>query len=630
MKSLSYSEHFILPPDTRAALAKCEHISLVTDEKELLRLCCGGMKDGRRDISYEVSGRGEVKEAELVLCKNGLAVNFTEDYMRRRDPDCMSLADSLPGDKPRFAEKYGLDFEAVRKETLSWLSRQRLVLLPFMAGGPLHGYPSLLICPENAAFFALALGMMQGLVPGERMAEPFEPRSIIYLAPPFRHSHFAGKQGVVHQRGESCHEIFAYNLYPGPSAKKGVFSVLLDIGEGEGWLTNHASAVRCVSPEGKSTVFMHEGASGGGKSEMLEDARPDGEGNMPLARNTLSDGTISIPFGRQSRLISIADDMVLAWPDFSDGSGRLSIADGENGWFLRVDGDTAYGSIPRYEKASIHPASPLVFFNIEAAPHSTCLIWEHFMEESGERCSNPRVIIPRSALGCEPAVPAAVDVRSFGVRMPPSTAEKPDYGVMGMLQLVPAALAWLWRLVSPRGYKNPSIGDEDGGARLASEGVGSYWPFCTGSRVKQANLLLEQIYSTPRTLCVLIPNQHIGAYSVGFAGQWLSREYLALRQGRVDYTSLTPARCPLFGFGLSEMELYGHSVPDYLLRPWLQRELGISGYDAGSRILTEYFGKILPLYLTEGLDRRGWAVIDAFLSGASLEDYLRLSPPLPL
>ena len=104
MKSLSYSEHFILPPDTRAALAKCEHISLVTDEKELFRLCCGGMKDGRRDISYEVSGRGEVKEAELVLCKNGLAVNFTEDYMRRRDPDCMSLADSLPGDKPRFAE----------------------------------------------------------------------------------------------------------------------------------------------------------------------------------------------------------------------------------------------------------------------------------------------------------------------------------------------------------------------------------------------------------------------------------------------------------------------------------------------------------------------------------------------
>ena len=40
------------------------------------------------------------------------------------------------------------------------------------------------------------------------------------------------------------------------------------------------------------------------------------------------------------------------------------------------------------------------------------------------------------------------------------------------------------------GFKNPSI---SGGSPLASEGVGSYWPFATGKRVTQANLLLEQI-----------------------------------------------------------------------------------------------------------------------------------------
>ena len=83
----------------------------------------------------------------------------------------------------------------------------------------------------------------------------------------------------------------------------------------------------------------------------------------------------------------------------------------------------------------------------------------------------------------------AVDVRSFGVRTPPCTREKPTYGIIGLFHLLPPALAWLWRLVSPRGHDNPSIVDAEG---MESEGVGSYWPFATGRRVTQANLLLEQ------------------------------------------------------------------------------------------------------------------------------------------
>ena len=68
---------------------------------------------------------------------------------------------------------------------------------------------------------------------------PFVPRAIIYVAPPFRHTHFEGKQVCVHNRLNHCHEIFSYNLYPGPSAKKGVYSVLLDIGEQENWVTHN-------------------------------------------------------------------------------------------------------------------------------------------------------------------------------------------------------------------------------------------------------------------------------------------------------------------------------------------------------------------------------------------------------
>ncbi|MFR5404033.1 MAG: DUF4914 family protein [Oscillibacter sp.] len=57
--------------------------------------------------------------------------------------------------------------------------------------------------------------------------------------------------------------------------------------------------------------------------------------------------------------------------------------------------------------------------------------------------------------------------------MPPSTAKDPNYGVMGMLQVVPQSIAWLWRLISPRGFKNPSIADTNAGSGLKAEGVGS-------------------------------------------------------------------------------------------------------------------------------------------------------------
>ena len=68
---------------------------------------------------------------------------------------------------------------------------------------------------------------------------------------------------------------------------------------------------------------------------------------------------------------------------------------------------------------------------------------------------------------------------------------------------------------------------------MKSEGVGSYWPFATGLRVTQANLLLRQIVVCPKTLNVLIPNQHIGAYKIGFMSEWVAREYLARHNGEI-------------------------------------------------------------------------------------------------
>ncbi len=624
----AYFQKFNLPEDLKAALGKCKWLCFPETKPQLEELCFGPTHTSLYDVTYQVPGVGLVKEAEVVRCKNGPVVNFMEDYMRRRDPDCMRISDDLPTDKPRFEDVYGYKFDSLRQETMDWFSEQSVIILPFKAGGRYYGYDSLMVCPMNAAFFALSLANMQGFMSINDVQDGFTPRAIIYVAPPFRHTHFKGRQVVVHNRSENLHEVFAYNLYPGPSAKKGVFSMLLDIGEHEGWITDHASAAIVESPYENEVVFMHEGASGGGKSEMLEDAHRELDGRVLLGTHIVSGEKYYITLNETCSIHPIADDMVLAHKDFQNDSGHLVIADAEDGWFLRMDGDNYYGNIPMYERLSIHPSEPLEFFNMAGVPGATCLIWEHVIESTGKPCSNPRVIMPRMMVddivpGNEPQ---EVNVRSFGVRMPPSTVEAPNYGVMGMCQVVPPALAWVWRLISPRGFKNPSIADSNAGSGLKSEGVGSYWPFSTGKKVTQANLLLHQMLSTPNTLNVLIPNQHIGAYSIGFSGEWVSREYLARMGGTVRSKHLVPARCPLFGYSFNEMKINGQFVRQTFLRPELQSKLGYEGYDAGAKILTDFFKKELQQFLTDDLDPIGRQIIELVMNDAPLEDYLAITP----
>lgn len=181
----------------------------------------GPTHTSRYDVVYPIEGLGTVKEAEVVRCQDGCVVNFMEDYMRRRDPNSMAIGDELPTDKPRFRDRFGYEFSKLRQETLDWLSNQQIVMLPFYAGPNGHGYPSLMICPMNAAFFALSLANMQGLVsiadvPSTISRAPSSmsrPRSAIRTS--------TARQVVVHNRSAELHEVWAYNLYPGPSAKKG-------------------------------------------------------------------------------------------------------------------------------------------------------------------------------------------------------------------------------------------------------------------------------------------------------------------------------------------------------------------------------------------------------------------------
>jgi hypothetical protein len=429
---------------------------------------------------------------------------------------------------------------------------------------------------------------------------------------------------VVHNRTDKIHELYSYNLYPGPSAKKGLYGVILGQGERENWVTAHCSAVQSISPYDNVTTFMHEGASGGGKSEMHQHIVRESDGRVLLGKNSVSEEARHITIPRFCSFKPIADDMAFCHPSFQKKDGKLRIMDAENAWFVRVDSVNQYGDDPVLEKTTITPDKPLLFLNLESRPDATTLIWEHIQDEPGKACPNPRVVIPREIVKNSIDNPVSVDVRSFGIRTPQCTKEDPTYGIVGLFHVLAPALAWLWRLVAPRGHKNPSI---VGTGAMESEGVGSYWPFATGERIIHANLLLKQIIDTPRTIYTLIPNQNIGVWNVGFKPQLLMREYLTRRGGaRLRSDQIQDARCALLGYELNYLTIESSKIPSRFLKVYNQPEVEIEGYDAGAQILQEFFHNELQKYLQKDLLQTGKRIIDACLSNATVEEYNEIIP----
>ncbi len=620
----------MLLPNELATLLSSDNINITipSSREELIELSLGGdLTKGTFDVNFEVNGE-VIREAYVTNCKNAVVANYDDPYMRRRDGNCMVIGDDFPTDKPTYKERFGKPFDDTRNETFEWLkSYGDLILMPFTAGNESLGigYDALLIGPKNAAFFAAALADLQGFIPKDNLKNGFTPRAILYVAPPFRHTHFNKKQVVVHNRYEDLHEVFSYNLYPGPSAKKGIYAVLLDIGEKEGWVTLHASAVNIVTPYENTFTIMHEGASGGGKSEMLEHYHRASNGQLLLSTNIINGEKSYLDMADESTLNPITDDMALCHPSIQDPERKkLVVADAEEGWFQRVNHITEYGTEPATEKNSIHPPKPLVMLNIEGRPGSTALIWEPIMDNETTPCSNPRIIMPRSTVENHYDEACAIDVRSFGLRQPPSSRENPNYGIAGIFHVLPPALAWLWRLVAPRGFANPSVVDN---GKMCSEGVGSYWPFATGRKVDQANLLLEQIIATPRTGYVLIPNQHIGHYKVGFSSQWVAREYLS-RRGSLNFKpdQLLPSRCSLLGYSPQNVKVDGTLLRRRLFETHHQSHLGEDGYDAGAKILNDFFKSEIKQYLTDDLHPIGRQIIETCLNDGTVEDYEQILP----
>ena len=621
--------HRDIPIEAAKVLAACPGYTVAHNVEDLAALAVrDASPGGMHEVAYEVPERGTVREARVCRVKNGIAANYEEAYMRRRDPDCMFIADERATDKPRFSERFGRPFDEVRQETFAWLKKQELALFYFVAGAHGVGVDAMAIAPANAGFFAMALAQLQGILEPRNLPDDFAPKSIIYVAPPFRHTHFKGRQVVVHNRLRGLHELFSYNLYPGPSAKKGVYGVLINVGEKEEWVTAHCSTVQVITPYENKITIMHEGASGGGKSEMLERMHREPDGKILLGTNTVNGEKIYLTMPRNCSLRPITDDMALCHPSLDRGDGRLALTDAEDAWFVRTDHIKHYGVDPHLEAITVQPGNQLVFLNIDAAPGSTALIWEHTEDAPGRPCPNPRNILPRKSVPDVINGPVRVDVRSFGVRTPPCAKANPSYGILGLFHVLPPALAWLWRLVSPRGHANPSIVDSEG---MTSEGVGSYWPFATGRKVDQANLLLQQILDTPNVRYIICPNQHVGAWKVGFMPQWIAREYLARRGGaQFGPNQLIPARCPLLGYALNTIMVEGQTIGHDFLQVESQPEVGQAAYDQGAEILKVFFHGQLREFLHPDLMPIGKQIIETCLAGANLDEYSGLLEGAPL
>ncbi|MBG0788503.1 MAG: DUF4914 family protein, partial [Anaerolineaceae bacterium] len=227
------------PPKELAAILKANpDVTIVGTSDELLELSCG--ENGKTfDVAYQIPNLGKVVDATVVRVRNGIAANYPSPYMRRRDPNAMLIGDDGPTDHTRFEEVYGYAFTDLRQRTFDWLTKNPLILYAYVTGKKGLGKDALVVAPANAGFFGFGLALLQGITPYEEVDQDFNPASVIYVAPTFRYTDLNNKQVVVHYRQPGMHEVFSYCLYPGPSAKKAAYSILLNQGEQEGWVTAH-------------------------------------------------------------------------------------------------------------------------------------------------------------------------------------------------------------------------------------------------------------------------------------------------------------------------------------------------------------------------------------------------------
>jgi len=120
--------------------------------------------------------------------------------------------------------------------------------------------------------------------------------------------------------------------------------------------------------------------------------------------------------------------------------------------------------------------------------------------------------------------------------------------------------------------------------------------------------------NTPATRYMLIPNQHIGAYKVGFMPEYIARRGTA----KFKKEQLIEAICPLLGYSVESLKIDGTFITTYLLRVNEQAEVGNNGYDKGATILNDFFKKEASQFYRDELHPKGKEIIEILLNDGNV------------
>ena len=77
---------------------------------------------------------------------------------------------------------------------------------------------------------------------------------------------------------------------------------------------------------------------------------------------------------------------------------------------------------------------------------------------------------------------------------------------------------------------------------------------------------------------------------------------------------------------MKDLTIDGQKIRSKFLRVDTQDRVGTDGYDAGAKILTDFFRKELAKFDTPELDPLGKQIIDCFMNGGKLEDFEAITP----
>ena len=107
--------NFDLPSDFKELLNEAPSVTVAKTVDDLVNLSVGGENGMSHDVYYDLPDGERKQEVIVHRVKNGIAANYHEAYMRRRDPKTMVVADDFPTDKTTFKSRFDYDFKGLRQ-----------------------------------------------------------------------------------------------------------------------------------------------------------------------------------------------------------------------------------------------------------------------------------------------------------------------------------------------------------------------------------------------------------------------------------------------------------------------------------------------------------------------------------